>query len=84
MAHAVMYIQHKEEDERAVETRIRKHKLVGTASDWLEPYRKEMHKVVSKRCREMWVSRVKCRFSLTITFLRKMHFNFFIAPMSWK
>ena len=53
MAHAVMYIQHEEEDERAVETLIRKHKLVGTTSDWLEPYRKEMHKVVSKRCREI-------------------------------
>ena len=53
VAHAIMFIQHKDEDERAVESLVKKHKLNGTVSDWVGPYQKEMQKVISKRCREI-------------------------------
>ena len=53
VAHAIMYIQHKDEDEQAVETLIKKHKLKGTVHDWMGPYKQEMHKVISNRCREI-------------------------------
>ena len=53
VAHAIMYIQHKDEDEKAVEILIKKHQLKGTVHDWIGPYKQEMHKVISKRCREI-------------------------------
>ena len=53
LAHAIMHIQQQDDDEQAVAALIKKHKLEGVVQDWLPGYKDEMHKVISKRCREV-------------------------------
>ena len=49
----VMHLQAVDEDEKAVESLMRQHKLGGTIAEWLPRYKAEMKAIIGKRCREI-------------------------------
>ena len=52
--HTIMHLETATENEIAVETLIRTHKLEGTVAEWLIAYEAELEKVLRLRCREIF------------------------------
>ena len=53
LCYMIMHIEYVSEDEKAVESLMRQHRLKGTVSDWLPGYKKELETVIGKRLREV-------------------------------
>lgn len=53
LQYLVLHLATAGEDEKAVETLMRRHKLQGTIEDWLPAYQAELQAVLSKRCRRI-------------------------------
>ena len=53
LAYMVMMVEEVSETELTVQTLIKKHKLDGDLSEWIEPYNEELQKVISTRLDEL-------------------------------
>ena len=49
----VMLVEEVSDSELTVQTLIKKHKLDGNLSEWIEPYNEELQKVISTRLDEL-------------------------------